>query len=388
MKNKIYLSVILLTFVLLVACSTSSENNGDGYKTEIPEQTPPSLPIEPAEATLEVTPEEPPETYTYLPPSTGRIFMFGEVHGVGAILERKLEIWGDFYHEYGMRHFFIEAPFFEGYWLNIWMQAEDDTILYTLFEGWRNTSKYNPYQLDFYRTIKQEFPETVFHGIDVGHGSSTTGQHLITYLTDNNLTDTDAYALTRENIQQFQHFHRTQNHALRSSVYMPQNFIRTFDRLGDQDIMIVNGGAHTHLGYFEGREGVPTLAMVLYERYGNALQLFDLTRYAVPYMEPLRKDIITVADMEFEAFYFGIDDTAFGNVMGREFWRLENAYAYFYDHPLTGDVLPFSNFPMRVEVGQVFIMDVHRVNGTVDRMFFRASGYYWQNMPSAQEFMP
>ncbi|MCL1882687.1 MAG: hypothetical protein FWF81_02910 [Defluviitaleaceae bacterium] len=345
----------------------------------------------PPELTVEL-PEAPEEPTTinnaYLPPSTGRIFMFGEIHGVEEILERKLEIWGEFYREYEMRHFFIEAPFFTAYFLNEWMQAEDDTILYELFADWHYSSKNNPYQLDFYRTIKREFPETVFHGIDVGHGSSTTGQRLIEYLTANNLTDTEAYTLTRENMRQLEHFDRTRNHGLRSSVYMPQNFIREFDRLGDQSIMLVNGGAHTHLGYFEGQEGIPTLASVLYERYGNALQLFDLTGYAIPAIEPLRTDLITVSGIEFEASYFGIDDTAFSNVIGREFWRLENAYAYFHDSPLTGEALPFMNFPTRVEIGQVFIMDVHRVDGTVDRMYFRVSGYYWRNMPSAQEFIP
>lgn len=391
MKAFIYLSLILLlTFALMTACGSRQENDGDGYNYGTPEQTPPDLLAEPEVP----APEEPPDVYTanvYLPPSSGRIFMFGETHGVGAILERQLEIWGEFYHEYGMRHFFIEAPFFTGYWLNKWMQAGDDTILYALFADWRNSSKHNPYQLDFYRTIKREFPETVFHGIDVGHGSDTSGRRLITYFTDNNLTDTEAYALTRENMTQFEHFNRTQDHALRSSVYMPRNFIRAFDRLGDRDIMLVNGGAHTHLGYFFGQEGVPTLASVLHERYGDTLQIFDLTRYAipeVPEMEPLRTDIITVAGIEFEASYFGIDDTAFRDIVGREFWRLENAYTYFYDRPLTGGVLPFTNFPTRVEIGQVFVMDIHRVDGTVDRMFFRTSGYYWQNIPSAQEFIP
>lgn len=118
-------------------------------------------------------------------------------------MERYLEIWGNFYHNYGMRHLFLEALFFTGYWLNKWMQADDDTILYELFEDWQGSLKHNPYQLDFYRSIKREFPETVFLGVDVGHGSRTSGQRLRNYFIANNLTDTEAYRLTTENMEQF-----------------------------------------------------------------------------------------------------------------------------------------------------------------------------------------
>ncbi|MCL2363932.1 MAG: hypothetical protein FWC71_04635 [Defluviitaleaceae bacterium] len=368
MKTFFCLSMILLTLMFLAACGTQTA----------PDDITPHI-TEPF-----VDDPEP----IALPPSTGRIFMFGETHGDGAILERVLEIWSEFYHDYGMRHFFLENSYFGAQWLNLWMHADDDTILYALFADWHDTSKNNPYQLDFYRAFKRDFPETIFHGVDIGHQSNTSGQRFIQYLITNNLTNTTSYALTRENMQQFNHFQSTQNHGLRSSVYMPKNFIREFDRLGNQDIMIVNGGAHTHIGYFQGQPGVPTLASVLYERYGNALHLFDLTHYASPVMEPLRTDIINVAGIDFEASYFGLDDTAFGNITGREFWRLENAYDAFYDRPLTGDVLPFRNIPTRVQIGQVFIMDVHRTDGSVTRMHFRASGYIWQNMQSLQEFIP
>jgi len=321
-----------------------------------------------------------------LPPSTGRIFLYGEQHGCGVTMSRQLEIWGYYYTQHGMRHLFIELGYFSAQLLNLWMQTDDDTILYELFEDWRGSAAHNPYKLAFYKTIKKDFPETIFHGTDVGHQSHSSGQRFLRYLRDNGLQDSESYYLAQENIAQFRRFQREGSHAVRA-YYKPQNFIREFDRLGNQDVMAIHGMAHVFFGDFQGYSGVPTMATVLYERYGDALQTFDMTHYA-RMRDPYRVDIITINDIEFEASYFGNDGAIFRNIVGREFWRLENAYDYFQDSPLTGDVLPFDNFPMHVEVGQVFIMDIHFDDGTVHRQFYRASGHYWNNSPATQEFIP
>lgn len=319
-------------------------------------------------------------------PSTGRIFLYGELHGSSVTMGRQLEIWGDYYNNYDMRHLFIETAYFTAQFLNMWMQADDDVILYQLFEDWLGSPKHNPHTLVFYRTIKNEFPETVFHGTDVGHQSRSTGQRFLRYLTDNNLQDTESYRLTRENIAQFQRFEREDSHAIRA-YYKPQNFIREFDKLDNQDVMAIHGMGHVYLGDFPGYSGVPTMAAVLHERYSDALQTFDMTHYARR-RDPYRVDIITINDIDFEASYFGNDGARFGNIVGREFWRLENAYEYFRDSPSAEYVLPFDNFPMHVEVGQVFVLDIHFDDNTIRRQFYRASGYYWNNSPSTQGFTP
>jgi hypothetical protein len=175
---------------------------------------------------------------------------------------------------------------------------------------------------------------------------------------------------------------------LYESVYKPQNFIREFDRLGNLNVMAIHGSAHVRFGDFLSY-GTPTMATVLRERYGDTLQTFDMTGYALHQMhEPIRTDTITVGGIDFEASYFGKDDAAFRNIVGREFWRLENAYEFFSDNPTTGDVLPFNNFPMVVELGQVFVLDVHLDSGTVRRMYLRSSGNYWNDLPATEEFLP
>ena len=217
--------------------------------------------------------------YEELPPSTGRIFLFGEYHGIATVMDRQLEIWGDFYHNYGMRHLFVEYSYFTAQFLNMWMRADDDTILYQLFDDLYGTPSHVPHTLVFYQTIKRDFPETVFHGTDVGHQSDVTGQRFLQYLIDNNLQGTESYRLARESIAQFNRFMREDSHAVRA-YYKPQNFIREFDRLGNQDVMAIHGQAHVDFGDFWGYDGVPSMATTLRARYGDALQTFNMTRYA------------------------------------------------------------------------------------------------------------
>jgi len=319
------------------------------------------------------------------PPSTGSIFLYGEQHGCARTMDRQLEIWGDYYHNHGMRHLFIENSYFGAQFLNMWMQADDNTILSQLFEDWRGTAAHIPHTLVFFITIKRDFPETIFHGTDIGHQSDTTGQRFLQYLIENDLQDTESYRLTRENIAQYRRFRDEQSHAVRA-YYKPQNFIREFDRLGDESIMAIHGNAHVAFGNFMGYPNVPTMATALRERYGDALHTFDMTQYALM-QEPIRMETLTIGGTDFEAAYFGNDGARFNNVIGREFWRLENAYEYFQDNELNGNVLPFDNFPMVVEVGQVYVVDVHFEDGTVMRMFYRASGNYWDNRPTTEEFL-
>jgi len=333
----------------------------------------------------EVEESEELEELEELPPSTGRIFLYGEVHGCGVTMSRQLEIWGYYYTNHGMRHLFIESSYFAAQFLNLWMQADDDTILYALFEDRRGALAHNPYKLAFYRTIKSDFPETIFHGTDVGHQSFSTGQRFLRYLIDNDMQDSESYRLAHESIEQFYRYQREGCRTIRV-YYKPQNFIREFDRLANQDVMAIHGMAHVFLGEYHDYS-IPTMAVILLERYGDALQTFDMTHYALM-RDPYHVDIIAINDIDFEASYFGNDGARFGNVIGREFWRLENAYEHFRDSPSTGNILPFEDFPIHVEIGQVFIVDIHFNDGTVVRKFFRASGYYWDDLPSTQEFTP
>lgn len=90
-----------------------------------------------------------------------------------------------------MRHLFVELPYYTAEFLNIWIKEDSDEILEELFEDWKGTASYATCVKDFYRRIKAECPETVFHGTDVGHQYDTTGKRYLKYLKENNMQGTE-----------------------------------------------------------------------------------------------------------------------------------------------------------------------------------------------------
>ena len=124
--------------------------------------------------------------------SVGQIFLYGEEHAVGRILEREFELWSSYYQE-GIRDLFVELPYYTAEYMNIWMQADNDEILDALYQDWAGTAIYSEEVLDFYKRIKRECPETVFHGTDVGHQYNTIGERFLKYLKENGQEGSKVY---------------------------------------------------------------------------------------------------------------------------------------------------------------------------------------------------
>lgn len=57
-----------------------------------------------------------------------QIYLYGEEHSKQSILDKELSIWGEYY-EKGMRDLFVEFPYTDAQFLNLWMQADDDELL-------------------------------------------------------------------------------------------------------------------------------------------------------------------------------------------------------------------------------------------------------------------
>jgi hypothetical protein len=106
--------------------------------------------------------------------------------------------------------------------------------------------------------------------------------------------------------------------------------------------------------------------------------------------EPNRVDTIRVGGKDYQASYFGKNTCTDTGYIYREFWRLENAYNDFKDIPksINNWVLPYDNYPMAIEVGQVFVIDYIRTNGAVERHYYRSDGYIWEGKPSTERFEP
>lgn len=354
MKNKIFAFFITLIMMILVSCSAVNESVGA------------------------VSPSD---------KLSGQIYLYGEHHGIEKIMEKELELWGDYYHKENMRHLFIEYSYYAAELLNLWMKSDNDDILDELYEDWEGTAAYNPYTKEFYKKIKSEYPETIFHGTDVGHQYDTTGQRFLKYLEENNMENSEQYSLTQEAIEQGKYYYEHSDDVYRENK-MTENFIREFDKLKNESIMGIYGGAHTDFDAMDYiTNSVPSMAKQLKKRYGDNIYSEDLSWLAKD-IEPLRADTITVNQKKYEASYFGKQDlTGFKDFASREFWRLENAYEDFKGNKKTGDVLPYDEYPMLIEEGQVFVIDYTKTDGSVNRAYYRSDGYIWNGLKSTEGFV-
>ncbi len=338
--------------------------------------------------TLSACSDKPTQVDVITPSTTpvGQIYLYGEQHGVNKILDKELELWYDKYENKNMRHLFIELSYYTAEFLNVWMKSDGDEILNELYDDWNGTMIHTPDIIKFYKNIKSRCPETIFHGTDVGHQSDTTGERYLNYLEANNLEDSDQYLLAQEAIEQGKYYYKNSDDVYRENM-MTENFIREFDKLSGESVMGIYGGAHTDFDAMDNNtQSVPCMANQLKEVYTDNIYSEDLAWLAKE-IEPIREDTITISNKKYTASYFGKEDlTGFKDYASREFWRLENAYNDFKDSSKTGDVLPYDNYPMQIETGQVFVIDYTKTDGSVIRGYYRSDGYVWNGAPSTEEF--
>jgi hypothetical protein len=350
--------LILLAITLLVLMSGCSKDNSDI----------------PMVSTAPVSQE----TYT------GQIYLYGEMHGVKRIFDREFEIWKAYYDDQGMRHLFIEMPYYSAAFMNLWMKAEDDTIIMELYDDLEGTAGHNLDYIDFFKQIKAEMPETIFHGTDVGHQYDTTGARYLAYLESENLKDTEAYVLAQEAIEQGKTYYQNYDDVYRENM-MVENFTLALGKVDQSDIMGIYGSAHTGLDAMSFDNQVAGMAKQLVAMYGSQVHSEDLSALTLA-VDPISVVDIEVLGKSYNASYFGKQDlTGFKDITFREVWRLEAAFEDFKSYEKTGDVLPFNNYPMLVEVGQVFVLDYGRTDGSVARTYYISDGKIWQNLPSTVE---
>lgn len=310
----------------------------------------------------------------------GNIYIYGEAHGNEKILNKEFETWNSYYKVQGMRHLFVELPFYTGELLNIWMKADNDEILDEIYEDWEKTAIHKQCVRDFYKRIKAECPDTIFHATDVGHQHDTTGIRYLKYLEDKDFKDTDKYTLTLEAIEQGKKYYQKCDYKFRENA-MVKNFIREFDELENEDIMGIYGSMHTNLEGGIGKNSeIPCMSNQLNKLYPGIISTTDLSIIAKD-IEPERVDTIEINSNEYKALYFGkVDLTGFKDFSYREFWRLEDAYEDFKGLPKRDEVLPYNNYPMLVEKGQVFMVNYTMLDGSTMRKFYRSDGTIWNKL--------
>jgi len=318
--------------------------------------------------------------------STSNIYLYGEAHAVEKILKKEIEIWGDFYNNQRLRHLFLEAPYYTAELFNIWMNSEDDEILDIIFEGWKGTAGYKPFVKDFYKEIKNRYPETIFHGTDVGHQYKTTGKYFLDYLSQRNMENSEQYYIAKEVIEQGKYYYKRKNNVYRE-LMLAANFVREFNKLNNESIMGIYGSAHIGINSTDKSDSVPSMANQLHKILTNPFFTEDLS-YIAKEIDPLRIDSIQINGSYYEALYFGRKSLkGFKDYEYRKIWRIEDAYNALKDAPKTGDFLPCFNYPMTIETGQVFIIDYMKTDSTLTRDYYRSDGNLWKNHPKTEGFI-
>lgn len=311
----------------------------------------------------------------------GTIYLYGESHSNPEILALELELWQEYYHDYGMRHLFVEYAYYAGAYLNLWMQSDDDTILDQLFKDWQGTLTASEEVRTFLKSIKETCPETVFHGTDVGHQYSTTGKRYLSYLSSDGMAETREYELTQEAISQGRTYY---NGSEQDNVYreqmMAENFIREYSALSGESIMGIYGAAHTGLDELNSTGECDSMGKMLKAEYGDCLVSENLVERILREKEPEKVETLKIGEKEYSAEYFGKEDLSafFPEYSCREFWRLEDAYDEFSQGTFTGNFLPQGNYPMLIEPGMVYVVRYTKTDGEVRTEYHVCDGTLWE----------
>lgn len=206
-----------------------------------------------------------------------RIYLFGEAHGSPAIMKFEEEQWKNCYAN-GMRHLFVEFDYWTAKLLNVWMHEESDEILMALYKATENTCSHIPEFLEFYRNIKANCPETVFHGIDIWGGPEI--EDLPEWIEAEIITEEESKIL-KNNAECRNNFLKYETEyyspwAIREPQ-MTLNFIREFDALpADEKIMGIFGNAHVCYDR-EPTGNCDSMRVQLEKHYGIKIECTDIT---------------------------------------------------------------------------------------------------------------
>ena len=322
-----------------------------------------------------------------------KLHLYGEMHSVPKIMEKELEIWGNYYSQ-GMRDLFIEFPHYFAELFNAWMKSSDDAVLEQLFNDISGTAGGTSDVLNFFKDIKRRFPETVFHGTDVGHAYNVTGKRYFDMLKANNQENTENYKLTVENMRQGELYYKRNvfSCAFRENA-MVNNFIREFEHAKTPVVMGIYGGAHVLLNNtikYNDSDGcnISNMITMINWHYSTNIQSYDL-REIVKSDAEYTEGTLDIAGKNYKTRYYGKQDiSGFApKYQYREFWLVEDAYDDFKDKPKLGNYLPSHNYPRQIDVGQVYVIDYTLKDGSVERGYYRSDGDMHNGMLNTHEFV-
>ena len=326
---------------------------------------------------------EPAETLAALAPEDiqwGQVYLYGEwKHGNASIIAAELALWDELYAQ-GWRDLFEEMSYADAYYLNQWMQADTDQILNWLYDCWEGASIHVPAVLDYYRQIKRKYPETVFHGTDVGHDYDSVGARLQAELERAGKENTAEYRLLLENMEQGKRYYLIYGDSgSADAVYrenrMAENFLREYGALSGANIMGIYGSAHT-VNDMRSNGQVGTMVKQLLAVGGDSIYVEILG-----YPDMIRTEQIELRGKAYDATYYGFDEYSQSDGMLRmDYWQLENAYDDLADCPYADEdtaywsAINYFYFPLKVEERQVYAVKFTKPDGSVEQAYYRTDG--------------
>jgi len=210
-------------------------------------------------------------TYTpYVPKEPAAILLYGEVPGVEAFYEKEYELWEEHYTAEGLRDLFLELPYYDAQWLNLWMKSGEDAILQQWYDDMEGERAHVEPILDFFRAVRENCPETVFHGTDIGLRYETSGSRYLNYLEEMGQAGSEQYRLAQECIDQGKTYEEKKDAVWREEA-LTQNFIRAYDASGSEKVVGIYGDAHCDPRRKAGKNEKGCMARQLQDAYGDVI---------------------------------------------------------------------------------------------------------------------
>ena len=388
---KRFLSILLCIVMVFGLCACAGgpfsplPPEGDAAAADPTEAPEPAETPEPATVPEEAAPAE-----TEKP--EGMIYLYGEFHYSPNCMEQELEAWGKMY-ENGARHLFME---YSPAWTrldSLFISGDYDTIdeiesfIYASTDG--DDEAGNEVSSTegaaeslilryFFLTIKERYPETILHGIDIEHQFDSIGAGYLAYLESIGEEDSEEYARELLACEQGKTTHINDDYAFRENC-MVENFVYELEKLDTQDIMGIFGAAHTGLGqmnYTPSGEGatVYNMATQLAERYGERVVSTELSPRKTSGSKPDPIGPLTVNGKTYETAYVAEHDysawaTTYKHVV---YWRLKDSYDDFKDSTFSGELDPFLSVldSQHFINYSVYMAECTKWDGSVEHIYF------------------
>ena len=256
-----------------------------------------------------------------------QILLCGEDHTDAGCKEQELALWRERYAA-GDRDLFLEMGAATAELLNRWMRTGDESFWDLVYRNWEGTLSQTELTENFYRQLRADCPETVFHGIDMEHQYASTGRFCLALLEKEGRQGSEAYRKALRSVEQAERFYEgwdgdlfSRDNAYREET-LAENFRDEYESIGRRRVMGIFGAAHTDpYGPDYYTASVPSMGAQLKERYGGGILCRDLRGENLP-----ERTTLTIAGTEFEAIYYGDYPITRRDILrSGEFWRLTDA---------------------------------------------------------------